>query len=207
MLVLTPRVTNMRNGTFRPEIVVDGAESGEPTASTDAAWEAACDTVELCLVTGPTPADGTSFRSHGRAPSAERSCRRRRVPAARPVRLRNPLRALRSLPWSAVIVLLLGAGAPAIAGQAPPGFGGILGVILNSVLTNQARQEWQNRPIADYSCLAAHNVSADQLASNGIGPNDPRVQKILRAMRPGCRQCGQGCGFARSHRPKWLVQS
>ena len=97
--------------------------------------------------------------------------------------------AVRSLPWSAVIVLLLGAGAPAIAGQAPPGFGGILGVILSSVLTNQARQEWQNRPIADYSCLAAHNVSADQLASNGIGPNDPGVQRFFA-------QCAQDAANA-----------
>ena len=87
--------------------------------------------------------------------------------------------AVRSLPRSLAIALLLGAGSPAIAGQAPPGFGGIIGAILNSALTNRARQEWQNRPIADYSCLEAHNVSTDQLASNGIGPNDPRVQRLF----------------------------
>src|SRR5271170_24029 len=87
--------------------------------------------------------------------------------------------AVRSLPRSAVIALILGTGSPAVAGQAPPGFGGIIGAILNSALTNQARQEWQNRPIVDYSCLEAHNVSADQLASNGIGPNDPRVQRLF----------------------------
>ena len=87
--------------------------------------------------------------------------------------------AVRSLPRSLAVALLLGAGPPAIAGQAPPGFGGILGVILNSALTNQARQEWQNRPIGDYSCLEAHNLSADQLAANGISPNDPRVLGIF----------------------------
>ena len=97
--------------------------------------------------------------------------------------------AVRSLPRSAVIALFLGTGSPAVAGQAPPGFGGIIGAILNSALTNQARQEWQNRPIVDYSCLEAHNVSADQLASNGIGPNDPRVQRLFA-------QCAQDAANA-----------
>ena len=97
--------------------------------------------------------------------------------------------AVRSLPLSLAIALLLGAGSQAVAGQAPPGFGGILGAILNSALTNQARQEWQNRPIADYSCLEAHQVSADQLASNGIGPNDPRVQRFFA-------QCAQDAANA-----------
>ena len=59
-------------------------------------------------------------------------------------------------------------------------FRGILGAILNSALANQARQEWQNRPVADYSCLEAHNQSADRLAASGIGPNDPRVQEFFR---------------------------
>jgi hypothetical protein len=88
--------------------------------------------------------------------------------------------AVRSLPRSVAIAILLGAGSPqAIAGQASPDFGGILGAILNSALANQARQEWQNRPIVDYSCLEAHNLSADRLAANGIGPNDPRIQRIF----------------------------
>ena len=89
-------------------------------------------------------------------------------------------RAVRSLQISVAITFLLSAGwPPAIAGQAPPDFGGILGAILNSALRDQARSEWQNRPIADYSCLEAHNLSADQLAANGVSPNDPRVQKIF----------------------------
>ena len=41
----------MCNGTFRPEVVIDGAESGvaflEPAADADAAWEAACDAIEI----------------------------------------------------------------------------------------------------------------------------------------------------------------
>ena len=97
------------------------------------------------------------------------------------------------------IALLLGAGSPqAIAGQAPPDIGGILGTILNSALANQARQEWQNRPIADYSCLEAHNQSADRLAASGIGPNDPRVQRIFA-------QCAQEAARAVKGRPSPVV--
>ena len=91
-----------------------------------------------------------------------------------------PKLAVRPLARSVAIALLLGAvSPPAVAGQPPPNFGGVLGAILNSALANQARQEWQNRPIADYSCLEAHNLSADRLAADGISPNDPRVQKIF----------------------------
>ena len=88
--------------------------------------------------------------------------------------------AVRSLQWSVAIALLLSAGSPsAVAGQAPPDIGGILGAILNSALTEQARREWERRPIADYSCLEAHNLSADRLAAEGIGPNDPGIQRIF----------------------------
>ena len=97
--------------------------------------------------------------------------------------------AIRSLPRTVAIALLFGAGSSsAIAGQAPD-IGGILGAILNSALANQARQEWQNRPMVDYSCLEAHNQSADRLAANGIGPNDPRVQRIFA-------QCAQEAASA-----------
>ncbi len=85
---------------------------------------------------------------------------------------------LRSL--AVALFLVLGAGSlPSIAGQGPPNFGGIFGAILNSALINQARQEWQYRPLADYNCLETHGMSADQLAANGIGPNDPRVQRVF----------------------------
>ena len=88
--------------------------------------------------------------------------------------------AVRSLQWSVAIALLLSAGSlSAVAGQAPPDIGGILGTILNSALTEQARREWERRPIADYSCLEAHNLSADRLAAEGIGPNDPGIQRIF----------------------------
>ena len=84
--------------------------------------------------------------------------------------------AVRSLQWSVAIALLLSAESlSAVAGQAPPDIGGILGTILNSALTEQARREWERRPIADYSCLEAHDLSADRLAAEGIGPNDPGI--------------------------------
>ena len=87
---------------------------------------------------------------------------------------------VRSFQWFVAIALLLSAGSlSAVAGQAPPDIGGILGTILNSALTEQARREWERRPIADYSCLEAHNLSADRLAAEGIGPNDPGIQRVF----------------------------
>ena len=77
------------------------------------------------------------------------------------------------------VSIALGATVSAHAGQNGPNFGGIFGAILNSALANQKRAEWEHRPLADYNCLAAHNMSADQLAANGIGPNDPRVRSIF----------------------------
>ena len=84
-------------------------------------------------------------------------------------------------PWSSIAVAIVFGltGWPAIAGQNVPNIGGILGIILNSALANQARQEWQSRPAADFTCLEAHNISADQLAASGIGPNDPRVRRMF----------------------------
>jgi hypothetical protein len=83
--------------------------------------------------------------------------------------------------WSsvAIAIVLSVTGEPAAAGQNGPNIGGILGIILNSALANQARQEWQSRPTADFNCLEAHNVSADQLAADGIGPNDPGVRRMF----------------------------
>jgi hypothetical protein len=50
--LLIPRVTDMRNGFFRPEVVIgDGSMSDiaflQPMASADEAWERACDAIEL----------------------------------------------------------------------------------------------------------------------------------------------------------------
>jgi hypothetical protein len=88
--------------------------------------------------------------------------------------------AVRSLQWSVAMALLLGAGSPsAVAGQAPPNIGGVLGAILNSTLTEEARREWERRSIADYSCLEAHNLSVDRLVAEGIVPNDPGIQRVF----------------------------
>ena len=50
---------------------------------------------------------------------------------------------------------------------------------MDSAIADETRRQWRNRPIAEYDCLETHNMSADQLAANGIGPKDPRVQKVL----------------------------
>jgi hypothetical protein len=85
---------------------------------------------------------------------------------------------LRTLRTSLAVTIALGAATSA-HGQSGPNIGGIFGAILNSPVADQARREWQNRPVAEYNCLAAHNMSAAQLAASGIGPTDLRVQRIL----------------------------
>jgi hypothetical protein len=51
MRVFTPRVTDMRNGRWRPEIIISGAKDEvvflELAPDIDAAWERACDVIEL----------------------------------------------------------------------------------------------------------------------------------------------------------------
>ncbi|MFZ0036226.1 MAG: hypothetical protein WAK91_02310 [Candidatus Acidiferrales bacterium] len=51
MRILIPRITDMHNGTFRPEILIDGRDTGlvflAPVATVDLAWERACDTCEI----------------------------------------------------------------------------------------------------------------------------------------------------------------
>ena len=86
---------------------------------------------------------------------------------------------VRFLTTSAAIAGLLAGSAPAVAGQGPPNINGIFGAILNSALLAQGRQAWQHRPLSDYNCLEAHGVSVDQLAANGVGPDDPRVQQMF----------------------------
>ena len=56
---------------------------------------------------------------------------------------------------------------------------GLFGAILNNALAQQDHQLWANRPIAEYNCLESHNTSADILTNSGIGPNDPRVQRMF----------------------------
>jgi hypothetical protein len=84
-----------------------------------------------------------------------------------------------SLSIGAVAVAFLSIVSSAQSGQPIPGFFGIFGGMINSAIVDSARSEWQSRPLSDYNCLASHGVSADQLASRGIGPDDPRVRQIL----------------------------
>lgn len=48
MDILTPRVTDMKDGTHRPEIIMPhDVIFLPPMADADAAWERACDVIEL----------------------------------------------------------------------------------------------------------------------------------------------------------------
>jgi tetratricopeptide (TPR) repeat protein len=85
---------------------------------------------------------------------------------------------LRFLRILSTLSAVLGA-APVCAGQNGPNAGGIIGAIINSAVINEIRDEWRRRPAVDFSCLEAHGVSADQLAANGVGPKDPRVQQMF----------------------------
>jgi TonB family protein len=78
-----------------------------------------------------------------------------------------------------VFAIALGPATPMQAGQRTPDIGGILGNILNSALANQSRREWQYLSAAENNCLETHNTSAHQLASDGIDPNDSRVQRMF----------------------------
>lgn len=71
--------------------------------------------------------------------------------------------------------------------QPIPGIFGVVGGIINSAIVDSARREWLNRPFADYNCLASRNLSADQLAAIGIGPNDPRIRRLLNECSPARR--------------------
>ena len=65
------------------------------------------------------------------------------------------------------------------SGQQIPGFFDIFSGLINTAIVDEARRDWQTRPLSDYNCLARHGVSADQLANRGVGPKDPRVRQIL----------------------------
>ncbi len=90
--------------------------------------------------------------------------------------------ALRAPWWLSLVAAVIALCAPissARSQQRVPEFFGIFGAIINSAIVDSARREWQSRPVADYNCLASRNLSADQLAANGIGPNDPRIRRLL----------------------------
>ncbi len=89
---------------------------------------------------------------------------------------------IRARSWfsiGAVAVGFFGGISGAQSGQQIPGFLDIFGGLINTAIVDAARRDWQTRPLSYYICLARHGVSADQLASRGIGPHDPRVRQIL----------------------------
>src|SRR5271165_2030872 len=79
----------------------------------------------------------------------------------------------------AVAVGFFWAGSAAQSEQQIPGFFSIFGGLINRAIIDSARREWQTRPLSDYNCLARNGLSADQLASRGVGPDDPRVRQLL----------------------------
>ena len=91
----------------------------------------------------------------------------------------SALRAQHWLSLVAAMVALSASTSSAHAQQRLPPFLGIVSGIINSAIADSARREWQNRPVADYNCLGSHNLSADQLAASGIGPNDPQIRRLL----------------------------
>ena len=90
---------------------------------------------------------------------------------------------LRAQHWLLLVTAMVALCVPISAAdyqqRLPPGLFGIFGAIINSAIVDFARREWQNRPVADYNCLHNNNVSADQLAASGIGPNDPRIRRLF----------------------------
>ena len=90
--------------------------------------------------------------------------------------------ALRAQHWLSLVTAMVALCAPissAHAQQRLPPFFGIVSGIINSAIADSARREWRSRSVADYNCLDSHNLSADQLAANGIGPNAPGIRRLL----------------------------
>jgi hypothetical protein len=67
------------------------------------------------------------------------------------------------------------------SGQQIPGLFGLFDGLISTAIVDSARRDWQARPFSDYNCLARHGLSAEQLANQGIGPEDPRARQILAA--------------------------
>jgi Caspase domain len=65
------------------------------------------------------------------------------------------------------------------SGQQIPGLFGLFNGLISTAIVDSARRDWQARPFSDYNCLARHGLSAEQLANQGIGPEDPRARQIL----------------------------
>ena len=79
----------------------------------------------------------------------------------------------------AVVVLSYATVSAAQSGQQIPALFNIFGGLISTAIVDAARRDWQARPPSDYKCLARHGVSAEQLASSGIGPDDPRVRQYF----------------------------
>ena len=79
----------------------------------------------------------------------------------------------------AVLVLSYATVSAAQSGQQIPALFNIFGGLISTAIVDAARRDWQARPLSDYNCLARHGVSAGQLASSGIGPDDPRVRQYF----------------------------
>jgi hypothetical protein len=79
----------------------------------------------------------------------------------------------------AVLFLSCSTVSSAQSGQQIPALFNIFGGLINTAIVDAARRDWQARPPSDYNCLARHGVSAEQLASSGIGPDDPRVRQYF----------------------------
>ena len=87
--------------------------------------------------------------------------------------------ALQSLRRIAIAALIICAYShAAIAARDRPNILGIFGVVLNNALANQMRDLWLNPTNRDYDCLTANDMTAEQLAAPGIGPSDPRTQRL-----------------------------
>jgi hypothetical protein len=104
----------------------------------------------------------------------------------------KPLRQLRVAAMRRIVGLLrFSIGATAVAyffmasaaqsGQQIPGLFGLFDGLISTAIVDSARRDWQARPFSDYNCLARHGLSAEQLANQGIGPEDPRARQILAA--------------------------
>ena len=77
------------------------------------------------------------------------------------------------------VLVLSYATVSAASGQQIPALFNIFGGLISTAIVDAARRDWQARPLSDYNCLARHGVLAGQLASSGIGPDDPRVRQYF----------------------------
>jgi hypothetical protein len=82
---------------------------------------------------------------------------------------------------SAVAVAYFLIASAAQSGQQIPGLFGLFDGLISTAIVEAARRDWQARPFSDYNCLARHGLSAEQLANQGIGPEDPRARQLLAA--------------------------